>query len=379
MLYNYFLLAVRNLKRQRGYTIVNTLGLATGIAAAMFILLYVFDELTFDQIHPQHATTYRMGYYAQFENGQSESFPAVPAGWDNYIRDNYDDIGDITSYTSAGMPTSIYYPANDKIVLTEDIIWAEQNIDKVIYMPIIKGSSTEPLKEINSIIMSKSAAYELFGDEDPLNKLVSVSHTFMTNNQKIEMMVTAVYDDIPANSHIRPKYICNILALKPFIENLETLMMNSMGDTENNFFTQSLFVCNNESKIPLIVDDLQKKANAIIERFNLNFKLKPLIQKISNVHFDQEIDWAINHKSADKKYIYVFITLAIMILLVACINYINLATARSASRARNRVAQNIWRHPLATLLSVHDRVIHTGIRVGAHCVVIDYHLHTSIQ
>lgn len=334
MLLNYFLLAVRNLKKQRGYTIVNTMGLAIGIAAAMFILLYVFDELTFDQIHPQHATTYRMGYYAQFPNGETEASPVVPAGWDNYIKDNYSDIGDITSFTTAGMPTSIHYAAKDKIVLTEDIIWAESNLGKLVYVPVIKGSVSDALKEINSMMLSKSAAYELFGDEDPLNKTVSISHTFVTNNQKVEMMITGVYDDIPANSHIRPKYICNILSLKPFTENLETMLANSMGDAENNYFTQSLFVCTNEAKIPSILQDLQKRANAIIERFNLDFKLKPLIQKISNVHFDKEINWAVNHKSADKKYVYVFITLAILTLIVACINYINLATARSANRAR---------------------------------------------
>lgn len=333
MLINYFLLAFRNLKKQRGYTIVNTIGLAIGLASAMFILLYVYDELTFDQIHPQSAHTYRMGYRAEYPNGDSESYPAVPAGWDNYIKDNYSGIGDITSYTAPGMPTSIYNNANDRIVLTEDIIWAESDIHKIVYIPISKGSA-QPLKEVNSIILSASAARELFGDEDPINRSVSISHAFMTNNQKVEMMVTAVYDDIPANSHIRPKYICNILSLKPFIENLETLLVNSMGDSDNNYFTQSFFVCNDESRLPAIQEDLQKRADAIIARYNLNFKLKLLVQKISNVHFDKEIDWAINHKSADKKYVYVFITLTILILVVACINYINLSTARSAGRAR---------------------------------------------
>jgi putative ABC transport system permease protein len=334
MFFNYFLLAFRNLKKQRGYTVVNTFGLAIGLAAAMFILLYVYDELTFDQVHPQHETTYRMGYRIELPNGDSESYPAVPSGWDNYIKDNYSGIGDISSFTSAGMPTSIFNQTNDRIVLTEEIIWAEANIGKLIHVPIIKGNPNQPLKELNSIVLSESAAYELFGKDDPLNKTVSISHAFMTNNQKIEMMVTGVYADIPANSHIRPKYVANILALKPFIQNLETMLTTSMGDTENNFFTQSFFVCNDESKIPAIQADLQKRANDIIARFNLTFKFRPLVQKISNVHFDKEIDWAINHKSGDKKYVYVFITLAILILVVACINYINLSTARSAGRAR---------------------------------------------
>jgi putative ABC transport system permease protein len=334
MLLNYLLLAVRNLKKQRGYSIVNALGLAIGLASAMFIFLYVQDELFFDQAHPKANNTYRLGYKIENQNGEVEAYPASPAGWDNYIKDNYQGITEITSFTSTGMPTSISYEPKDKIVLSEDIIWAEQNYNKVLYLPIIKGSPSEPLKDVNSLVLSESAAKELFGDEDPLNKVVQVSHAYITNGQKIDLMVTGVYKDLPANIHLRPKYVANMLALKPFIKDLETLLTTSMGEGENNFWTQSFFVANDDSQINAIVDDLQKRANAIIARLNLPFKFKPLIRKITDVHFDQDIDWSVYHKSADKKYIAVFITLGVLILIVACINYINLSTARSASRAR---------------------------------------------
>ncbi|HEY5825695.1 MAG TPA: FtsX-like permease family protein, partial [Cyclobacteriaceae bacterium] len=334
MLLNYILLSFRNLKKQRGYSIVNALGLAIGLASALFIFLYVQDELFFDSIHPQSENTYRLGYRLDFPNGESEAYPAAPAGWDNYLKDNYEGITEITSFTNTGMPTSIEYAALDKIVLSEDIIWAESNLNKLVYVDVIKGSPTNPLKELNSFLLSESAAYELFGKEDPLNKSVSISHAYMTNGQKVEMMITGVYKDIPANSHIRPKYIANILSLKPFTPEIETLLTTSMGEGNNNFWTQSFFVTKDESKLPAIQEDLQKRANAIIAKFNLQFKFKPLIRRITDVHFDQEIDWAINHKSADKKYIAVFITLGILILIVACINYINLSTARSANRAR---------------------------------------------
>jgi putative ABC transport system permease protein len=148
------------------------------------------------------------------------------------------------------------------------------------------------------------------------------------------MMVTGVYRDIPTNSHIRPKYILNILSLKPFISNLETKLDASMGeDQAGNFWTQSFFVCDDESKIPLIQEDLQKLANAIIESYNLDFKFKVVLRKLTEVHFDQEVNWSIT-SSADEKYIYVFISIAILILIVASINYINLATARSVTRAK---------------------------------------------
>ncbi len=335
MLLNYFLLALRNVRKQRGYAIINTLGLALGLASALFIFLYVRHERTYDTFHPFADQTYRLGYTIQFKNGQSENYPASPAGWDNYIKDSYSGITGITSFTSTGMPTSIHFEEADKIVLTEDIIWAEKNFHSIISIPLIKGNPNDPLKEVNSLLLCESAAKELFGNDDPINKMVNVSHMFITNGQKATMIVSGVYKDFPTNTHLRPKYILNILSLKPFIENLETMLDASMADSDQqNFWTQSFLVVDDESKIPLIQEDLQKRANAIIERFKLDFKFKPIIKKITAAHFDQEVNWSISSKPADEKYIYVFISIALLILLVACINYVNLATARSVTRAK---------------------------------------------
>lgn len=334
MLLNYFLLSIRNIFKKRGYTFINTAGLSIGLAAAIFILLYVRDELTFDTMHPYAENTYRMGYWLQQQNGETQSFPYAPSGWDNYIKDNYEGITHITSYMHTGMPTSIYYEPQDKILLTEDIIWAENNLNEILTMPIVKGNANAPLKELNSIMISESAAKQLFGEDDPINKTVGISHVWSTNGQKVEMVVTAVYRDFPSNSHLEPKYVANILALKPFNENLENVLDTYMGDGPEGQWTQSLFVCTNEALIPVILADFTKRADELIERFNLDIKFKPLIRKITDVHFDQEINWSITHRSADIQYIYLFLSIAILILLVAAINYVNLSTARSAARAR---------------------------------------------
>lgn len=334
MFFNYLLLSFRNIFKQRGYTIINTAGLSIGLAAAIFILLYVRDELTFDTMHPYAENTYRMGYWVQSPNGEVQSWPYAPSGWDNYIKENYEGITHITSYTHTGMPTSIYYEPQDKIILTEDIIWAENSLNEVLLMPIIKGNSNNPLKEVNSFMISESAAKKLFGEEDPINKTVSVSHVWSTNGQKVEMMVTAVYQDFPSNSHLEPKYVANILALKPFNENLEDVLDTYMGDGPNGQWTQSIFVCTNEKVIPAIIADFTKRADEMIQRFNLDIKFKPLIRKITDVHFDKEINWSITHRSADMQYIYLFISIAILILVVASVNYVNLSTAQAATRAK---------------------------------------------
>lgn len=334
MVSNYLLLAIRNILKQRGYAIVNTLGLAIGLAAAIFILLYVRDELTFDTMHPKASTTYRMGYWLQFPNGQEEKFPAVPAGWDNFIKENYEGVTDVASYLQWGMPTSVYYERADKIILTEEILWAEQSLGDVIAIDLIKGDKATALQEPNNIILSESAAYKIFGDEDPIDKGLSVSHAQMTNNTKVEMIVKGVYRDFPSNSHLAPQYIANIYALKPFIPELEKAMNEYMGEGEIGMWSQSYFTCTNPETIPIIQEALQKRANEIIERLKLDIKFRPIIRNITDVHFDKEIDWSVYRKSADKNYMYIFITIAVLILVMASINYINLAVAKSVTRAK---------------------------------------------
>jgi putative ABC transport system permease protein len=333
MLANYFLLAIRNLLRQRGYAAVNTLGLTIGLASAIFILLYVRDELTFDTMHPQAATTYRMGYWMEFNNGEVQTYPMVPGGWDNYLRDNYEGVTEVSSYIQQGMPTSLHYIPDDKIILTEDIIWAEENIGKILYLQLLDGNTETALKEPNSIILSETSAKKFFGDGEAINQSLSVSHG-ITNNTKIELLVTGVYRDFPANSHIRPQYIASIQSLKPFIQKIDESLNEYMGDGDYGVWTQSFFSASNENLINDMQADLQKRSDEIIEKYKLDLKFKPIIKKITELHFDQSMDWSITSKSADKNYLYIFITIAILILVVASINYINLATARSVRRAK---------------------------------------------
>ncbi|MEL7006042.1 MAG: FtsX-like permease family protein, partial [Bacteroidota bacterium] len=193
------------------------------------------------------------------------------------------------------------------------------------------GNPETMLEKPNTMVMTESAAKEMFGDEDPINKTVGISHMWATDSVTLEMQITAIVEDLPSNTHMRPKYIANIFSLKPFNENMESRMSTL---TEDLFFTNSFFVCNNEEDIPVLKADLQAKINASIEQAGVDIVYEPIIRKVTDVHFDKSMDWSIFHKSADRKYVTVFITIAIMILLVACINYMNMATARSAQRAR---------------------------------------------
>lgn len=334
MFKNYFLVAFRSVLRQRGYSLINILGLSIGMASAILIFLYVTDELTYDTMHPEAENTFRMGYHVEFPNGNSQTYPGSPAGWDNYLKDNYPSVTNVTSFVWYGYPTSIQDRDTDKILLTEEIIWVEPNFGEIVFMDIIKGNSELALSEQNSIVLSESAAKELFGEEDPINKIISITHVFATQGKRLDLMVTGVMRDMPSNSHIRPKYIANIFALKPFNENLETID-SYMGDLNvPGMFTQSMFVCENPDDIEIISKDLEERAKKISETAQVEFTFRPLFRKITDVHFDQEIDWAVTHKATNRQYMMVFITVALLILVIASINYMNLATAQSTKRAK---------------------------------------------
>ena len=336
MLFNYLTVAFRNVMKQRGYTVINILGLSIGLTAAIFIFLYVNDELTFDKLHPEAEKTYRLGYHLEFPNGDVQTFPASPGGWDNYIMDNYEGVQNVTSFSFYGMPTNLRNPESDKIILTEEILWVEPNYREIIYMPITKGNPDLALADPGSIVLSESAAYELFGDEDPINKSLSLTHMWATGGEKVDLLVTGVMEDMPTNSHLRPKYLVNIFTLNQFDEALAAGALDTyMGELNApGYWAQSLFVTSQPEVIPTIMNDLQNRANKIIEEGGFDVKFRPLVRKLTDVHFDQEIDWAVSHKASDKQFNYVFITIALLILLIAGINYMNLATARSAKRAK---------------------------------------------
>lgn len=336
MISNYFLLAFRSLVRQRGYALVNIFGLAVGLASAICIMMYIKDELTFDRMHAKANHIYRLGLLSRGPDGNTFGSSFTPAGWDNYIQSNYEGVGAIGGFMMRGMPTSIQNVAQDRIVLAEDkdFMWTESSLTDVLTIPIVKGAQTNPLKEVNSIMMTESQAKSIFSDEDPIGKTVLVSNMFATNRKKVEMVVTAVMKDFPSNSHFQPSFLGNILALKEFNDNLEGRLNSYMGTGNQIFYTQSFFICKDEAKVPTILADLQTKADQMtVNSQNQQYKFTPVIRRITDVHFDNEVTWW-PHFSVDIKYIYVFAAIAFLILVVASINYINLATARSANRAR---------------------------------------------
>ena len=241
MFRNYLLLALRNFRKQKLFSLLNMFGLALGLASAILIFLYVSDELRYDVMHPNYKNTYRIG--STFTNGDGQSYDNtdVPGFFVKYLMENRSEIVHASRIAYIGYPTSLNHKAKDKILLTENIRWAEPNFKDVLSFDLEEGDPEKMFENANSMVVSQSGAKKLFGREDPIGKIISVKHRFATDDKEIDVMVTGVYRDYPANSHFKPEFIVNVNAFKSFYgSNFDYFMEGTAFDRQRNLgFFQS--------------------------------------------------------------------------------------------------------------------------------------------
>lgn len=336
MVRNYLVIALRNFQRQKFFALLNMFGLALGLTSAILIFLYVSDELQYDQMHPDWKNTYRAG--VRFINRDGQVFDnTVLAGYPTWrLKETRSEVVNNILIDYIGYPTSLHNKSTDRIILTEEIKWAEPGFESVLYFDLIKGNPQKFFENHNSIVLSETGAHRLFGDQDPIGELVTVKHPFGTNGKEIECAVTGVYRDLPANSSFKPKYIINLNAFRSVLDNYDQYVQ---GSTFNNLeFFENYLVLKPGADIAALEKELKLHTDHMIASDSSaraqGFKLEPFLAKMSDLHFDEKNLWENDSTRGDKKYLAIFSTVAISILLIACINYMNLATARSARRAR---------------------------------------------
>src|SRR6266496_1364262 len=340
MLRNYLLIALRNFKRQKLFTGLNIFGLALGLGSAIFIFLYVSDELRYDVMHPNYKNTYRIG--CTFTNGDGQTFDNtdVPGVFVKYLKDNRSEVMHASRISYIGYPTSLNYKAKDRIILTEEIKWAEPNFAEVLAFDLVKGNKQKMFENPNSMVISESGARKLFGKEDPIGKIISVKHRWATEDREIDLMVTGVYRDYPSNTHFKPQYILNVNAFRTIYgENFDYFMEGtSFGNNRNLGFFESYVTLKPGTDIKLIKASLDKIGNQLIQSDSASrangWKLSAFLTPMTDLHFDKKNLWEGTNIRGDKTYLTIFSIIAILIMLIACINYMNLATARSNKRAK---------------------------------------------
>jgi putative ABC transport system permease protein len=336
MIRNYMLIALRSFQRQKLFALLNMFGLALGLASSILIFLYVSDELQYDVMHPHYKNTYRLGVTFTNREGQEFDNTTSPGFLTRQLKDTRPEVELISRVNYIGYPTSLHHKPTDKIILTEEIKWAEPNFNQIIDFDIIKGNEENMFENHNSIVLSETGARRIFGDVDPIGEIITVKHNFATNGQEIDVTVTGVYKDFPSNSHFKPKYIINLNAFRSVVQNFDNYLEGSRF--QDLTFFENYLVVKPGTDIKPIEATLKTLCTQMVEADSgisaQGFKMAPFLVRMPDLHFDPKNLWENDSTRGDKTYLTIFSAVALLILLIACINYMNLATARSARRAR---------------------------------------------
>lgn len=318
MFKNYFKIAFRNLRKNKVYSFINIAGLTIGLTSFLLIALYIFDELTFDRFHKNADHTYRLIEHKISPEGKETKVAAVAYNLSSQAKTVLPELVDAARFSMFGR-SNVSNNENDK-VFYEDFYLADESFFKVFSFKVVDGDAKTALQNPNSVVITEETAKKIFGTSSAVGKTLSV------DRDSLPYKVTAVLKDIPANSHLSFNMIFSEASLqspryKAFIN----------SDWNSNSFVTYFHLKDetNTKQATAKINQLAASHRKPDEEGKSDFILQPL----TDIHFySQNIEG--NFGSGNIFYIYVFCVLALFVLVIACINYVNLTTARFANRAK---------------------------------------------
>ncbi|NAY93330.1 FtsX-like permease family protein [Muricauda sp. JGD-17] len=316
MIKNYFKIAWRNLLKNKGYSIINVGGLALGMAVTLIIGLWIYDELTYNNYYGNKDKIAQV-FQSQTFNGQTGTGPAIPLPLEPALRDGYADYFKHIMMSSWTQDSYIKYKESN---ISRPGNYMQPIAPEFLNLEILKGEK-EGLREINSIMLSESTANALFGDEDPIGKVVKISNQY-------DLMVTSVYKDIPFNNAFHDTDY--IIPWDNYVARWEWIR-ESLDNWGNNSFQLFVQIADNTTfeNVTNAIIDVKKNADEEVEEFNPRIFLLPMEDwhLRSNFENGKQVGGRI-------KYVWLFAIIGFFVLILACINFMNLSTARSEKRAK---------------------------------------------
>lgn len=318
MFRNYLLVTLRNIVRQKGYSIINILGLAIGFAVFILIVLHIKNELSFDCFHTNADRIYRISVNGVIAGDELNVAVSAPPTGEAMIR----EIPQILAVTRIDkFPQTVHFSYNERNYYQDGLLFVDSTFFDVFSFSLVRGNPKKVLVDPYSLVLTKTVAEKYFGKEDPIGKIIK-----MNNNASFH--ITGIVEDPPRNSHFRFE------ALSSFTTMLE---MNGK-EAYSNWGSLSLYtyVLLTKEAIPAEVEkqfpDLYLKYMDDLSELD-NIKFEPYLQPLTSIHLHSNL-MAELETNSDIDYIYAFLAIAIFILVIACINFMNLSTARSVQRAK---------------------------------------------
>lgn len=325
MVKNNFKMAYRSMMRHKFYSFLNLSGLAISMAACVFIAIYVQDELSYDKHVPNYDRIYRVAAHIKY----ADNLFNIPAAPDPMAKTLLQDFPEVEMAGRTHMNRTDLLQIGEKFFRQQGITFADQAFLDIMKFPVIRGDREHLLDEPNTTVIEESVAKKLFGDMDPIGQIIKY-------NNQVDLKVSGVIKDIPDNTHFD---------YDMFITNLNNSDADQNIWLSNNFITyvklneandKDLF----ESKMPEFLErhvgpQVQAMMNVSLSDaiasggLELDYYLQPL----SDIHLYSELDFELG-ETGTITYVYMFSIIGLFILIIACINFMNMATARATVRAK---------------------------------------------
>ncbi|PHN03757.1 ABC transporter permease [Flavilitoribacter nigricans] len=324
---SYFKIVSRHLWKNRSYTFINLLGLTVGIACCLLILIYVQDELSYDKWHDDGDRIYRMALERKYP-GRSRNYAIIPQSYGATIKDEFPEVEDFCR---------LFYFQGANMVIKQgsqtfeenQLMWADSNFFQLFNVPLLAGDESTALVKPNTVVLTESQAEKFFGSENPIGKVLDIAQ----NNQDLE--VTGVCADLPDQTH---------LAFNMLISSSTLGFLQQPNYINFSAYTYLLLSPNAdpaqvEAKLPDLVT--KYASGQVMQQFGVNYEAYQkqgngyiyTLQALPDIYLTSNLEAEIKPPGSMER-IKFFVLIAGLILLIACINFMNLSTARSAGRAR---------------------------------------------
>lgn len=328
MLRNYFLIAVRSLTKHKFYSIINVVGLATGIAACLVIVLFIQNELSYDRHYENADRIYRVNGEIKF-GGNHYKLAVASAPFANAAVQTFPEIESAVRFRTRGSYLVKRTETADNIK-ENDVAWTDSTFFKVFSVPVLQGNALTALIEPKSIAISQKMAEKYFPDGNVLGQ------TMILDN-RLNVKVTAVFEDMPIAGHFRYDILIAMAGLD------EAQQENFLSNNFNTYFLlqPATDIRALEQKFPAFLEKhIGPQASAVLggeftmEKFKAGGNIwEYTLMPVTDIHLHSDLTAELG-PNGDITYVYLFSAIALFILSIACINFMNLSTARSANRAK---------------------------------------------
>jgi putative ABC transport system permease protein len=305
MIWNYLAVALRGMARHKSSTAINLLGLSVGITACLLMTLFVLDELSYDRFHRDTQNLYRITN--QTSSGREWACMQGPVAYDMF-----ETVPDV-SYARIWPQYDQVVAAGNERRLTSDVYFTDPGFFDVFTFPVLQGDATSALAGTHRAVLTRSMAKRLFGDRNPIGETVQY-------NERYEWTITGIIDDVPRNSHLK----FDILAT---FESADRFTKIRTGRSGNNVYQYVRF---SNAYTP---SQFTVQAAAYVAEAYKGSQRRFLLQPVSDIHLYSHLEKELSPNSSID-YVFIFGGSALFILLIACINFVNLTTAQSSRRAR---------------------------------------------